>query len=175
MRVNGIISVSQFQIPVLKGRVVWRRPWVGAVRVELALHPASLGSSDAATVCVSPSGAECPQATLSTFHAQIRAQASRPPGAALSTPEVGDGSISLNKKKSMRAGGEGGLLTAAPARGLDQRGCGASRAGPADGTQGQQRADAALAAPDPRSDAKMQVSPEQEEGHFPGSIVRLLR
>lgn len=28
---------------------------------------------------------------------------------------------------------------------------------------------------DPRSDAKMQVSPEQEEGHSPGSIVRLLR
>ncbi|CAI9178721.1 unnamed protein product [Rangifer tarandus platyrhynchus] len=67
-------DASKFQIPVLKGRVVWRRPWAGAVQVGLALQLASLGSPNAEAVCVSPSGAECPQATLSTFHARIRGE-----------------------------------------------------------------------------------------------------
>ena len=54
-------SISQLQIPVLKGRVVCRRPWAGPVPLGLALPPASPGSPNAEAVCESRAGPSVPR------------------------------------------------------------------------------------------------------------------
>lgn len=70
---HALASSLHFPAPnsCAKGTCGLQEALGGARAAGLALPPASPGSPNAEAVCESPSGAECPQATLSTFHAQV--------------------------------------------------------------------------------------------------------